>query len=103
MKVGAAKADITPPLGMELEGYGARASGASGVDTLVASADAPDGDSETALEFAEATCFAPAKARLVQGATAMISLLLGDRSIEVSARARYRFWRRPRPLALALE
>jgi len=79
------------------------ASGASGMDTLVARAGAAVGDSATALALAETTCFAPAKARLVQGATSMISLLLGDQSIEVSARARYRFWRRPRPLSLALE
>jgi hypothetical protein len=78
-------------------------SGLTGVDTLVANAGAPDGDSATALAFAEATCFAPAKARLVQGATAMISLLLGEQSVEVSSRARYRFWRRRRPLSLALE
>jgi hypothetical protein len=78
------------------------ASGASDTDTLVAPAGAPDGDSATALAFAEATCFAPAKARLVQGATAMISMLLGERSVEVSSRARYRFWRRQRPLSEAL-
>jgi hypothetical protein len=47
MKVGAAIVDITPPLGMELEGYGARVSGASGVhDPLHARAlvaEGPDG------------------------------------------------------------
>lgn len=50
MKVGAAKVDITPPLGMELEGYGARASGASGVhDPLHARALVVEGDDGTTV------------------------------------------------------
>lgn len=50
MKVGAAKVDITPPLGMELEGYGARVSGASGVhDPLHARALVVEGDDGTAV------------------------------------------------------
>lgn len=50
MKVGAAKADITPPLGMELEGYGARVSGASGVhDPLHARALVVEGDDGTTV------------------------------------------------------
>ena len=74
----------------------------AGKDMLVACASAPGGDSRTALAFAEATCFAPAQARLVQRATAMISMLLGDRAVAVGSRARYRFWRRRRPLSEAL-
>jgi hypothetical protein len=50
MKVGAAKVDITPPLGMELEGYGARVSGASGVhDPLHARALVIEGDDGTTV------------------------------------------------------
>jgi hypothetical protein len=79
------------------------AAGESGMDMLVASAGAAGYDPGTALAIAEATCFAPAKARLVHGATAMISMLLGDQSVEVGGRARYRFWRRRRPLSVALE
>jgi hypothetical protein len=71
-------------------------------DALVACANAPSGDPGTALAFAEAKCFVPAKARLVQGATAMISMLLGDQAVAVGIRARYRFWRRRRPLSEAL-
>jgi len=78
------------------------AAGEAGMGTLVACANAPGGDSGTALAFAEATLFVPARARLVQGATAMISMLLGDQAIAVGARARYRFWRRRRPLSEAL-
>ncbi len=73
-----------------------------GMDTLVACASAPGGDAGTALAFAEASCFAPAKARLRQGKTTMISLLLGDQTVAVDSRARYRFWRRRRPLSEAL-
>lgn len=47
MKVGAASADITPPLGMPLEGYGVRPSGAIGIhDPLMVRtivAEGPDG------------------------------------------------------------
>jgi hypothetical protein len=50
VRVGAAKVDITPPLGMELEGYGARVSGASGVhDPLHARALVVEGDDGTAV------------------------------------------------------
>lgn len=50
MKVGAARTDITPPLGMELEGYGARVSGASGVhDPLHARALVVEGDDGTTV------------------------------------------------------
>lgn len=50
MKVGAAKVDITPPLGMELEGYGARVSSASGVhDPLHARALVVEGDDGTTV------------------------------------------------------
>ena len=47
MKVGAAVVEITPPLGLEMDGYGARVGGATGVhDSLWARAlvaEAPDG------------------------------------------------------------
>jgi hypothetical protein len=50
VKVGAAKADITPPLGMALEGYGARVSGASSVhDPLHARALVVEGDDGTTV------------------------------------------------------
>jgi hypothetical protein len=74
----------------------------AGKDTLVACASAPGGDAGTNLAFVEAACFAPAKAGLQRGSTAMISLLLGDRTFAVDSRARYRFWRRRRPLSEAL-
>jgi hypothetical protein len=74
----------------------------AGEDTLVACASAPRGDSGPALAFAEKTCFVPARARLLQGSSAMIALLIGDRTVAVSSRARYRFWRRQRPLSEAL-
>jgi hypothetical protein len=76
--------------------------GEAGTDTLVACASAPGGNAETDLAFVEAACFAPAKAGLLRGSTAMISLLLGDRTFAVNSRARYRFWRRRRPLSEAL-
>jgi hypothetical protein len=69
---------------------------------LVACASAPGGDAGIALAFAEATCFAPARARLVQRATTLISMLLGDQTVAAGSRARYRFWRRLRPLSEAL-
>ncbi len=78
------------------------AAGEAGKDALVACARAPGSDSGTALALAEATCFAPARARLVRGATGMISMLLGDRTVVAGSRARYRFWRRRRPLCEAL-
>jgi hypothetical protein len=50
MKVGAARVDITPPLGMELEGYGARVSGASGIhDPLHARALVVEGEDGTTV------------------------------------------------------
>jgi len=78
------------------------AAGEVGKDTLVACASVPGGDPGTALAFAEATCFVPARARLVQGASVMVSVLLGDQTVAVGSRARYRFWRRRRPLSEAL-
>jgi hypothetical protein len=75
--------------------------GEAGTDTLVACASAPGGDAGTNLAFVEAACFAPAKTHLLRGSTAMISLLLGDRTFAVNSRARYRFWRRRRPLSEA--
>lgn len=50
MKVGAAKVDITPPLGMAMEGYEARASGATGVhDPLHVRALVVEGDDGTTV------------------------------------------------------
>jgi hypothetical protein len=76
--------------------------GEAGIDTLVACARAPGGNAGTNLAFAEAACFAPARARLLQGSTTAISLLVGERTVAVGSRARYRFWRRRRPLSEAL-
>ena len=78
------------------------AAGEAGADMLVACASAPGGDPGTELSFAEAMCFVPAKARLVQGATGAISMLLGDKAVELGSRARCRFWRRRRPLSEVL-
>lgn len=74
----------------------------AGMDMLVACAGAPGRDSRTALAFAEAKCFVPAKARLAQGAAGMISMLLGGQAVAVGRHARFRFWRRRRPLSEAL-
>lgn len=50
MKVGAAKADITPPLGAKLEGYEARVSGATGIhDPLYARVLVVEGDDGTTV------------------------------------------------------
>jgi hypothetical protein len=50
MKVGAAKADITPPLGMRMDGYEARPQGATGVhDPLHARALVVEGDDGTTV------------------------------------------------------
>lgn len=50
MKVGAAKVDITPPLGLELEGFGSRVSGASGIhDPLHARALVAEGADGTTV------------------------------------------------------
>jgi hypothetical protein len=69
------------------------------VDVLVASGRAPQGDPLAALTVVETNCFAPAKVRLLHGQAATIALLLGDRTLAVDGRARYRFWRRRRPLS----
>ena len=76
--------------------------GEAGKDALVACTLAQGGDPGTALAFAEATCFAPARARLLRGASTKISVLLGDQTVTVDGRSRYRFWRRRRPLSEAL-
>jgi neutral ceramidase len=50
MKVGAAAVDITPPLGLEMDGYGARVGGASGLhDPLWARALAAEGPDGTGI------------------------------------------------------
>ena len=50
MKVGAASAVITPPLGLAMDGYGARASGAVGIhDPLFARVLVAEGDDGTAV------------------------------------------------------
>jgi hypothetical protein len=55
MKVGAASVDITPHLGMALEGYGARISGASGIhDPLCAQALVAEGADGTGVALVEA-------------------------------------------------
>jgi neutral ceramidase len=50
MKVGAARADITPPLGLPMDGYGARVSGATGThDPLAVRVIVAEGDDGTAV------------------------------------------------------
>lgn len=51
------------------------------------------------LEGVEERLLAPARAALQQGRVASVALHLGQRVVEVHARARWAFWRRPRPLA----
>jgi hypothetical protein len=78
------------------------AAGDAAKDTLVACANAPGVDPGIALAFVETSCFAPARARLLQRSTATISMLLGNQTVAVGSHARYRFWRRRRPLSEAL-
>ena len=72
-----------------------------GMDALVACARMPRTGWEAALTSIESACFAPARYRLLHRTTARISLLLGERAVGVDGRARYRVWRRQRPLSEA--
>jgi len=59
MKVGAAAVEITPPLGLEMDGYGARVGGASGMhDPLWARALVAEGDDSTGIALVVADLLA---------------------------------------------
>jgi hypothetical protein len=77
------------------------AAGVAGMEALVAGASMPGSDPAASLSIVESACFAPARDRLLQRAVAGISLLLGDRTVAVDGRARYRIWRRRRSLSEA--
>jgi hypothetical protein len=66
----------------------------------LANAAPPDGAS--ALLALERHVFAPARAALASGTLHEASFLLGNAIFEVTARARWQFWRRSRPLGEAL-
>ena len=51
----------------------------------------------------EPLVFAPARAALLRGRLQSVSLLIGATTFEVDRDARWRFWRRSRPLAEALQ
>lgn len=81
---------------------------ATGIDTrggqaLVAAARPPD-DSPSgnglmdALAQVERDCFAPALSALRSGIVSGVDLLLGDRAYAVERSARFKFWRRAKPL-----
>jgi len=72
-------------------------------DGIVAWSHTPANGEVDALARAEAQLFAPAKARLEDGSLQLIVMRLGDRTIRVDRRARFRFWRRPRPLHEVLD
>lgn len=55
-----------------------------------------------ALQLAERACLAPARRLLEQGAVEEIAMCLGRRVVRVDHRAKWRFWRRSRPLAALL-
>ena len=55
-----------------------------------------------ALARAERVCLAPALAALRSGAVRGVDVLLGGRTLLVESSARFRFWRRSKPLAEAL-
>jgi hypothetical protein len=72
-------------------------------DGIVAWSHTPANGEVDALARAEAQLFAPAMARLGDGSLQQIVMRLGDRTIRVDRRARFRFWRRPRPLHEVLD
>jgi len=78
------------------------AAGPSGMEALVACASMPGSDPAAALTSVESACFAPAMDRLLRRANTGISMLLGDRTVALDGRARYRIWRRRRPLSEVL-
>lgn len=79
-----------------------RGRGSTGLDAasdgIIVWSRVPESGMEDALARAEAQLFAPAKARLQDGALQQVVMRLGDRTIRVDRRARFRFWQRPRPL-----
>ena len=59
----------------------------------------PEGDARERLAQAERWCFQPARSALTGRRVEAIDLLLGDHTHTVDRSARWRFWRRSRPLA----
>lgn len=59
-------------------------------------------DGASALSALERDVFAPARAALASGTLHEASFLLGTATFEVTARARWQFWRRSRPLGEVL-
>jgi hypothetical protein len=80
---------------------------AAGMDTasddIIAWTRVPEFDLDEALARAETQLFEPAKAGLEDGSLQQVVMRLGDRTIHVDRRARFRFWRRPRPLHEVLD
>lgn len=82
-------------------GFAAALAGDSATIRLgLANAAAPDGAS--ALSALERHVFAPARAALASGTLHEASFLLGTATFDVTALARWQFWRRSRPLGEVL-
>jgi hypothetical protein len=67
-------------------------------DGIVAWSRVPASGVDAALARAEVQLFVPAKERLASGSLQQVVMRLGDRTIRVDRGARFRFWRRSRPL-----
>lgn len=71
-------------------------------DALLAWSRSPAGSPGEILAEAERRCFAPALDALRSGTVGGVDILLGARAFTVDSGARFRFWRRPKPLAEVL-
>jgi hypothetical protein len=92
-----------------LQGFAARPVGEFALEepggergALVGWSSAPDGAVREALAKADADCFEPARAGLGRSGVAEIATLLGDCAVTTDRSARFRFWRRSRPLQESL-
>jgi hypothetical protein len=71
-------------------------------DALLAWSRSPAGSPGEILAAAERRCFAPALDALRSGTVGGVDILLGARAFKVDSGARFRFWRRPKPLTEVL-
>ena len=85
----------------EANGFAAALAGESPMIRLGLANAAPP-DRASALAALERQVFAPVRAALASGALHQASFLLGTATFEVTARARWQFWRRSRPLGEVL-
>jgi hypothetical protein len=80
-----------------IEDFEAGVSGGEPVSLLGGSHPGDRGARE-AVSWADTHCFAPARDALRRGDAREVELLLGDRAVVTGRGARFRFWRRTRPL-----